>query len=127
MSRELYAWQEEVIDLVRSIRGPFHMTLRVPRQRGASTLASGLQARCGFIYLHRRSGGGSAHLLATETLKRDRLGFCETNDKKFNGCVVDNVMGDECQDLREAFKDRQLIEITSSDDVHEVQLTLTFP
>jgi hypothetical protein len=135
MQRDPFKWQDDVLRLIDSIDGPFHMTVKGPRLTGKTILAGNLAERYNWCYLSRvdwRTGRNTlrrAQHVAAQVRRRAR-GERKTVDLHvksaitYEGLVMDEMLADASKELRDELKDCQLIEITTDDSREEIELVI---
>lgn len=120
-----YKWQDDVFNILQSLKGPFHLMVTVPRQRGGTTFAQRLRDQCNWKYIAL-----PAHFLVADLLptmrKRGHCDLLETGGTEtYDGLVVDNVPGNACEPFRHALKNIQFIEIVFVHDATDVKFVIT--
>ncbi len=112
-----YEWQEDVFQRIQSIDGPFHMTVKAPRQSGKSTLAEKLRDRLGWRCLSTFDAHGNI-------VRFGMLTAAQSISKQYNGTVLDELRRQVDSDVLAALKDCKVVEIQPSEGQTEVEIDI---
>ena len=138
MKVDRFEWQDRVLAMIDATKGPFHLRVRVPRQRGATIFALNLARGRRYHVMHvlelmklRRKG--TSYMIGPGIRKRGRTAVEDLHQREvkmtkaglqfvgndFEGLVVDGVWSDE-QLLTDAelaaLQDRCVVEIITDHD-----------
>jgi hypothetical protein len=112
-----YEWQEDVFQRIQLIDGPFHMTVKAPRQSGKSMLAEKLRDRLGWRCLSTFDTQGNI-------VRFGMLTAAQSIGKQYNGTVLDELRRPVDSDVLAALKDCKVVEIQPSEGQTEVEIDI---